>query len=77
MKCTVFRVNVPYFFTSVPEKVDRMLAGLHIHLMSLAFYQILCITKHDNVVPLDIFWTISLLYPFNFELHAMSMCPGG
>ena len=29
MKCTVFRVNVPYFYTSVPGKVDRMLAGLH------------------------------------------------
>ena len=28
-KCTVFRVNVPYFYTSVPGKVDRMLAGLH------------------------------------------------
>ena len=27
-KCTVFRVNVPYFYTSVPGKVDRMLAGL-------------------------------------------------
>ena len=28
MKCTVFRVNVPYFYTSVPGKGDRMLAGL-------------------------------------------------
>ena len=26
--------------------------------MSLAFYQKLYATKHDNVVPLDIFWTI-------------------
>ena len=33
--------------------------------------------KYDNVVPLDIFWTISPLYPFNFELPAMSMCSGG
>ena len=30
MKCTVFRVNVPYFDTSVPGKVDKMLAGLFI-----------------------------------------------
>ena len=29
MKCTVFRVNVPYFYASVPGNVDRMLAGLH------------------------------------------------
>ena len=28
MKCTVFRVNVPYFYASVPGNVDRMLAGL-------------------------------------------------
>ena len=28
MKCTVFRLNVPYFYTCVPGKVDRMLAGL-------------------------------------------------
>ena len=27
---SVFRVNVPYFYTSVPEKVDRMLAGLDV-----------------------------------------------
>ena len=24
MKCTVFRVNVPFFYTSVPGKADRM-----------------------------------------------------
>ena len=35
--------------------------------MSLAFYQKLYATKHDNVVPLDIFLTISPLYPFNSE----------
>ena len=27
-KCTVFRVNVPYFYASVPGMVHRMLAGL-------------------------------------------------
>ena len=27
-KCTVFTVNVPYFYASVPGKVHRMLAGL-------------------------------------------------
>ena len=31
MKCTVLRVNVPYFYTSVPGKVDRMLAGACMH----------------------------------------------
>ena len=40
--------------------------------MSLAFYQKLYATKHDNVVPLDILCTISPLYPFNFELPAMT-----
>ena len=32
MKCTVFRVKVPYFYTSVLGKVDRMLAGLSMYL---------------------------------------------
>ena len=30
MKCSVFRVNVLYVYTSVPGKVDIMLAGLGI-----------------------------------------------